>query len=233
MIHDIENKTFQGKKTTKFAIVGLGRFGQSLALALLERGCNVLGIDRDEVLVNRLSSKIPCVAADATDEDALHELNISTFDVVVVAIGTDFESNLMATVALKNLGARHVVCQSRADYERKILLRVGADRVVVPEQDAGRRLARELMAPAQQEQLPLGPDRSIVTFRVSETQAGKSLPQLNQKSLQEITLLAIQRDGEPLVQPAADTVLVEGDLLVVLGTNEAIATLNDLFQEQS
>lgn len=229
MVHESDNKTFQRRKEVHIAIVGLGRFGESLALALAELGCQVLGIDRDEVLVNRLSPEIPCIVADATDEDALREVNVPTFDAVVVAIGTDFESNVMATVTLKNLGARYIVCQSAAEYEGKILLRVGADRVVAPEQDAGRQLARELATPGPGERLTLGPGHSVVTFTVPETLAGKSLAQLGQRPLLEITVLAIQRDDESLVQPTADTVLLESDLLVLLGSNEAIASLDNLF----
>lgn len=211
------------------AVIGLSRFGQSLALALLERGCRVLGIDRDTVLVQRLSSTIPTVALDATDEGALREVDIAGFNTVVVAVGEDFESNLMTTVALKNLGVRHVICLSGTDYEREILLRVGADRVIELEFEAGRRLAMELMLPSSEDQVPLGSSHHVVTLPVPLSLAGQRLAQTGLSDRpQEIILLAIQRGDESMVWPSTDTVLLDGDLLVILQTKGAKIDLGDL-----
>jgi trk system potassium uptake protein TrkA len=120
-----------------------------VALALAEQGYSVLGIDRDRDLVQRLADDLTqTVALDATDDDALRAVDITSFETVVVAIGTDFESNLMATTALKALGVRTVICKALTERQQTILLRVGADRVVLPEYEAGRRLADDLMGGA-------------------------------------------------------------------------------------
>ena len=121
----------------EFAVIGLGRFGSSLALTLAGRGYTVVGIDRDRALVQEFADELTqTVALDATDEDALRAIDIASFDTVVVAIGADFESNLMATVALKSLGVRHIVCKALSERQQAILLKVGADRVVLPEYEA-------------------------------------------------------------------------------------------------
>ena len=211
----------------QIAVIGLGRFGESLAAELVKQGCRVLGIDRDEAVVSQLSPEIPCIVLDATDENALRDAHITDFDVVVVSIGTDFESNLLATAALKDLGIRYLVCRSTASNQRDVLLQLGADRIVEPQSDAGRQLATELVTPGPRSQMTLGPERSIVSLRVPETQAGENLAQLGPKSSPETTVLAIQRGSESLIEPPQNTVLREGDLLIVLGSSEAIETLGD------
>lgn len=212
----------------EFAVIGLGRFGSSLALALVEAGHSVLGIDEDAVLVQRISAEITHSAIlDATDEDALREVEITAFDTVIVAIGADFESNLLTTAALKSLGVRHVISKAVTTRQREILLRVGADQVVQPEYDAGRRLAEELVAPAVLERLHLGPDHSVVELRTPRPMVGKSLVALDLRRRMGVTVLVIKRDDDLIVSPAAESVLLEGDLLVVLGSNKAVQAMSE------
>jgi trk system potassium uptake protein TrkA len=129
----------------EYAVIGLGRFGSSLALRLIELGHSVLGIDRDREIVQRLADDLTQTAVlDASDEVALQDVGITAFDAVIVAIGADFESNLMATTALKGLAVPLVIAKALSDRQRTILLRVGADRVILPEIEAGQRLADEL-----------------------------------------------------------------------------------------
>jgi trk system potassium uptake protein len=213
----------------EFAVIGLGRFGSSLALALVESGQSVLGIDEDEVLVQRISDEITHSAIlDATNEDALREVEITAFDTVIVAIGADFESNLLTTVALKSLGVHHVISKAVTSRQREILLRVGADQVVQPEHDAGRRLAEELIAPAVLERLHLGPDHSVVELRTPPSMAGKSLVELDLRRRFGVTVLLIKREDELFVAPNADMVLLNDDLLVVLGSNSALQAMGEL-----
>ena len=217
------------KPDAEFAIVGLGRFGTSLALALMENGHSVLGIDADPVIIQRISSDITyAVSCDATDEEALREVNITAFDTVVVAIGVDFESNLLVTAALKSVGVHHVISKAVTSRQREILLRVGADRVVLPEHDAGRRLAEELMAPAVLERVHLGPDYSVAEVQLPSSLAWQTLAQLDLRRRMGITVLVIEREERLLVSPPADTVLLEDDLLVVLGANDALVDFSNL-----
>ena len=212
------------RKERSFAIIGLGRFGESVALALAQYECRILGIDRDPVAVQRLSPRFPCVALDATDEDALREADIDNFDTAVVAIGSNFESNVMTTVALKNVGVGRIICQSASEYESEILLQVGADRVIDPAADAGEHLGRDIASYAQ-EQLPVGPGHAVSRLRIPESASGQRLDQLG-LSRHKVQVLAIQRGDVSLVQPPADTVLNEGDLLVLLGAHDVIGKLD-------
>ena len=211
------------------AVIGLGRFGSSLAVTLTTHGYIVLGIDRDPQLVQDISGEIAHAAAlDATDEAALREVEITAFDTVVVAIGSNFESNLLATVALKHLGIRQIICKALSSRQREILLKVGADRVVQPEQDAGRRLAEELMAPAMLEHVPLGPSHGIAELYVPRSMPGQSLAELRLRERYGVTVLVVKREDRLLVSPSGDTVLRPGDLLVVLGSNEEILALGSM-----
>ncbi len=213
----------------EFAVIGLGRFGSSLALTLVERGYNVLGIDRSRDIVQRLSDQITqVVAMDSTDEDALRAVDITSFDIVVVAIGTDFESNLMTTVALKRLGVHTIVCKASTERQRDILLKVGADQVVLPEQDAGRRLAQILTSPGVLDQLELEPGYGITELKVPKSLVGHTLAQSDLRRRFGITVLVIKRGNALVIPPPPDYAFVEHDLLVVLGSNDNIARLHKL-----
>jgi len=217
------------KRNTEFAIIGLGRFGSSLALELMENGNSVLGIDNNAQLVQRISDNITHAAIlDATDEGALREIDITAFDTVIVAIGADFESNLLATVALKSLGVPYVISKAVTRRQREILLRVGADRVVQPEHDAGRRLAEELMAPTVLERVHLGPDYSVAEIEIPTSLSRQTLAQTDLRRRMDVTVLVIKRADQLIVSPPADTVLLDGDLLVVLGANDALQKFSSL-----
>ncbi len=213
----------------EFAVIGLGRFGSSLALTLVERGFHVLGVDRNRDIVQKYSEQLTqVVSLDSTDEDALQAVDILSFDTVVVAIGTDFESNLMTTVALKSLGARNVVCKASTERQKLILVKVGADRVVLPEQEAGRRLARLLTSPGILDQLELEPGYSISELTVPQAWVGHTLAETDLRRRFGITVLVIKHLQKIVISPTADYKLGDSDLLVVLGANTNIARLHEL-----
>lgn len=216
-----------GKK--EFAVIGLGRFGQSVALTLMERGYSVLGIDNNREIVQRMSEQITQVAAlDSTDEEALRAVDIASFDTVVVAIGENFEGNLMTTVALKALDVRYVVCKTTTERQRRILLRVGADHVVLPEHDAGRRLAHMLTGPGVLDLLELEPGYSITELRVPRSMVGHTLVETNLRHRFGVTVLVVKREQTLTVSPSANYTFASNDLLVVLGKNADITRLNEL-----
>jgi trk system potassium uptake protein len=213
----------------EFAVIGLGRFGTSLVLTLTDRGFNVLGIDRDPEIVQRLSEGCTqAVSLDATDEDALRAVDITSFDTVVVAIGSNFEANLMTTVALKSLGVRNVVCKALTERQRTILQRIGADRVVLPEHEAGRRLAKTLTTPAVLDHLELEPGFSITELRVPKSMVGHTLIETDLRRRFGITVLAVKRGPALTITPSTNYTFDEEDLLVVIGADESIERLNDL-----
>jgi trk system potassium uptake protein TrkA len=215
-------------RATEYAVIGLGRFGSSLALTLTELGYTVLGIDRDRELMQRLSDQLAqTIALDSTDENALRQADITSFDTVVVAIGTNFEANLMTTVALKALGVRTVIAKALNERQRAILLKVGADRVILPEYEAGRRLAQELASTGSIDQLDLGPGHSVVEMNAPRPMAGRSLQQIDLRRRFNVTVLVVKRGDALTVSPAGAFVVREGDVLIVVGANDDISRLSE------
>lgn len=205
----------------EYAVIGLGRFGSSLAITLEKSGYQVLGIDRNKDLVQQMSDQISqVVGLDATDPTALAAIDITSFDTVIVAIGTEFENNLLATVALKELGVKNVICKAINDRQRTILLKVGADRVLLPEIEAGERLARELIAPHIRSQLLLESGYSLIEIQTPASLAGITLAGADLHERYGVIVLMIQSGNQQVVAPPADTQIQAEDLLIVLGSNE-------------
>lgn len=215
----------RASRQEEFAVIGLGRFGSSVALNLIERGYTVLGIDRSPEIVQTLSDRISqIVALDSTNEDALRAVDITSFDTVVVAIGTHFENNLMTTVTLKGLGVRRVVCKAISERQQQILLRIGADQVVLPEHEAGARLAWRLAEPRVLEHLDLGSGFSVAEIHVPEWLVGQSLMMSGLRKRYNINLLAIKRAGQMLVTPPADMLFARGDMMLIIGADNSISS---------
>jgi trk system potassium uptake protein TrkA len=212
----------------EYAVIGLGRFGTSLATTLVDRGYYVLGIDRDPEIVQRIADHVTqAVALDSTDEEALRAVDIAAFETVVVSIGHNFECNLMTTVALKSLGVPNVVCKARTRQHHDILLRVGADHVILPEHDAGRRLAHVLCGPGVLDQLELEPGFSITELRVPQSMIGHSLLETDLRRRCGVTLLVVKRGKSLTVSPTPDFVFEPNDLLVVIGGDDQITRLHE------
>lgn len=211
-----------GRVAQEFAVVGLGRFGTSLAKTLVENGHTVLGIDRDMDLVQRYSHLVTqTIQLDSTDEKALAEIDVASYHTVVVAIGQNFEANLMTTVALKSLGVREVICKATTEQQKFILERVGADSVVLPEYEAGARLADTLTRPSVVSQMMLSPGIRVSEVKVPDSKVGLNLEELSETGL-GFTVVAVQRGESVLTLPKKGTVLRSGDLLVVIGPNDAV-----------
>jgi trk system potassium uptake protein TrkA len=228
--HSIRLKfTMAKKQRQEFAVIGLGRFGASLARALEENGQTVMAIDVNPQLVQSIADEVTHAAAlDTTNEDALNTIDIAAFDTVIVAIGADFEANLLTTASLKNLGVRRVICKTQSNRQKEILLRIGADLVVQPEQNSARRLAEELSTPSLLEKFNLSQGYSIAEIILPESLAWQSLAQSDLRNTHQLTVLLIKRGDEVLISPTADTVLQQGDLLIVFGENQAITQFSKL-----
>jgi trk system potassium uptake protein len=215
------------RKAADYVVIGLGRFGSSVALGLMQLSQSVLGIDSDRELVQELSDNLTqTIALDATDEDALRSIGIDEFDTAIVGIGQDFESNILITVLLKELGLRVVICKALNQRQKDILLRVGADQVVLPEQEAGQRLSRQLQMPLVLDQLELEPGVSVTELRCPNGMAGHTLGELDLEQRFGISVLAI-KGQRTRISPSPDEILGAGDILVVLSPDAAIHDLHE------
>lgn len=207
----------------EFAVIGLGRFGTAVARTLLERGHTVLGIDRDRAAVQLLADELTqALILDATDEDALRSVDIALYDAVVVAINDDFEDELLTTLTLKNLGVRRVMGVASDERQKTILLKIGADDVVMPEHDTGRRLGLLLALPALVDRLTLSGEHSIAVLHMPTAFADRTLDQIDLNAKYNVTLLAVRRGEKLFMAPAPDMLLWSDDLMVVIGEDKDV-----------
>lgn len=213
----------------QFVVIGLGRFGASVARTLSEKGYDVLCIDRDEMLVQELSSSVThAVQADATDENAMNALGLRNFDIAVVAIGADVHANILTTMILKEMGIKYVVAKAQDELHGKVLEKVGADKIVFPERDMGARIAVNLISSNILEIIEFAPNYSIVEIKASKNMIGQTLANLQFRSRFGVNVVAV-KDGQRInISPAASDEIREGDVLVVLGENQSIENLKRL-----
>ncbi len=212
----------------QFAVIGLGRFGTSMAKTLSRMGYDVLAVDHNEEKVNNIIEHVThAVQADAMDEQTLKSLGIRNFDVVIVAIGQDIQANILVTVMLKEMGVKKVVSKAVTDLHGKVLERVGADKVVFPERDMGVRVAHALVSKNILDQINLSPDYSIIELIPPAELVNKTLGQGNIRGKYGVTVLAIRRGNEVIISPGAQHLVKEGDVLVVVGRNEKLKALED------
>ena len=213
----------------QFAIIGLGRFGSNMAKALHTMGYEVLDIDKDMKKVQEFSNEFThVVQADATDADALRALGILNFDVVVVAIGENLQANVLATLQLKEIGARYIVATARDTLQIKLLEKIGADRVVSPERDMARRVAYNLASTSVMDYIELSPEFSIVEITVPHSFQNKTLVESNIRAKYGINVVAIKRSEDLIVTPQPTEHLLKDDIAVVVGSNEGINSLEAL-----
>jgi len=217
--HSYQNP-FQ-QTSSEFVVIGLGRFGTSVATTLVEHGRSVLAIDSDQNRVQHLSTILPHVMAlDATNVDALRQAGVEHFDTGLVCIGTDFESNLLAAVLLQQLGVKRVIAKARTRTQRDILLRVGADEVILPEHEAGIRLGRKLSAGHLVDYLEVSNDVGVVEILAPPSLWGRTLSESSLRQRFGLTVMAVRRGDDLIVSPSAKFRIEEHDLLVVLGRIE-------------
>jgi trk system potassium uptake protein len=207
----------------QFVVIGLGRLGSAMIATLTSLGHEVLGLDTNEELVQELSADYPnahLIAADATDESVLRDLNVGHFDGAAVVIGEDMEAGILATANLKEMGVPFVVARAVSRLHARVLERVGADRIIEPEKDMGAQVARTMASPGVMDYVDLGEDEALIEAEVPEEWAGKSLADLHLSRQSGLTILAVKPKGEAGTIPSADTILREGDVIVVGGTKK-------------
>ncbi len=216
----------RGKKS--FLVIGLGVFGKSVALTLARMGCNVVGIDKDPKVVDEVRDELTHVMEmDATDEDALKEVGVKDFDVCIVGRGSDLGDSILIVDNLKRLGAKHVVAKALNDRQADLLKNVGANEVIIPERETGKRLAHTLASfkLRVKEYMELGDDIGLEEIEAPEEFEGKTLAELDLRKRHGVTVLAIKRGKEMIPNPGGDSKVEKGDILVLMGKTEALERL--------
>lgn len=210
----------------QFAVIGLGRFGSSVAITLSKIGYDVLAVDTNEDRVNRVTDEVAyAVQVDAMDEQSLRSLGIRNFDVAIVAIGQDVQSNILVTLMLKEMGVRKVVAKAQNELHGKVLEKIGTDMVVFPERDMGVRVAHALVSKNIMDQINLSPEYSIIELMTPPEFVGKSLLEAGLRKEYGVNILAIRRGKDIIISPGARQAIHEGDILVVIGRNDHLKRL--------
>lgn len=213
----------------QFAIIGLGRFGSSVAESLHLLGYEVLAVDKNPENVQHIAQYVThVVEADTTDESTLIEIGIRNFDVVVIAIGEDIQASIMTTLLLKELGVKKVVAKAQNNLHGKVLEKIGADKVVYPERDMGTRLVHNLISPSILEYVELSKNHSIVEINANRFFADKTLNELDFRQRFGSSVMAIKSNEELYIAPPANYVIHENDLLFVIGHNDDLKKLQEI-----
>lgn len=223
----------------QFAVIGLGRFGFTVARALAEKGCQVLVIDTDEEKVNEASGLVTqAIQMDATDEDALKKVGIEDVDVGIVSVGENLEASILISLLLKELGVKEVISKAINPHHAKVLQKIGVDRIVFPEREMGLKVAESLVSPDILEQIRLSPDYEILEIAAPASFAGKTLKELALNTKYKVNVIAINKkvpyvneSGESdfkekiKVAPVGDDEVSAGDTLTVIGESKKIEEL--------
>ena len=205
----------------QFVVVGLGRLGISMVATLDSLGHEVLAIDNSESVIQSLADDLPNVHPVATDEDAVRGLNVEGFDAAAVMIGENhIEASILATATLKEVGVPRIVARATGGIHARVLEKVGADRVIQPEREIGEQLARTMASPVLLDYVDLGEDEALIEAQVPRAWLHKSLSELNLSQKMGLTVLALKPKGGPGTLPYGDSVLHDGDVLVVGGTRK-------------
>ena len=216
-----------GKK--QYAVIGLGRFGTSVAVTLHSLGHEVLAIDADEDRVQKISEEVThVVQADTTDENTLTALGLRNFDAVVVAIGEDVQANVATTLLLRELGVPYIIAKAKNALHGKMLEKIGADRVVYPERDMGQRVAHSLVSSSILDYIELSPELSLVEVTASGGLIGRTLAQTDLRALYGVNVVAIKRFEDLIVPPQPDEMILKGDVLIVIGATAGVRRMEDL-----
>lgn len=213
----------------QYAVIGLGRFGQSVARKLIEAGQDVLGIDFVEDRVDEVEHYFThAVVGDASEEKVLTSLGIRNFDCVILAIGTDIQSSILTAMSLKNLGVPKIVAKAVGERHGQVLEKIGVDWIIYPEKDTGERVANQLLLPNVLNYIEISKEYNIEEIKLPSSMAGKNLKELNIRANYNISVIATIHEGEIIITPSPEQAIQKNDLLVVIGKRKDLAKFSSL-----
>ncbi|WP_409270291.1 potassium channel family protein [Neobacillus sp. SCS-31] len=213
----------------QYAVIGLGRFGISLAGSLFGAGQEVLGVDINEERVEEAQSAVThAVIADSTDPEALKSIGIRNFDTVIVAIGNDIQASILTVLLLKELGVKKVIAKAINKLQGQVLDKVGADWVIFPERDMGERVAHMLLSPNVLNFIELSKEYSVEEIKVPASMTNQSLRELDLRARYNLSVIAIRHGRNINISPSPDEIIEEGDVLVVIGGNRDLERFANL-----
>lgn len=212
-----------------YIVIGLGRFGRTLAQQLCALGAEVLAMDVSNELVQQVADEVThAVVGDAQDKDVLRALGVRDFDCAIVAIGSDLAASVLTVMNLQELEVPGIICKAHDDTHRRVLEKLGVNRVVIPEQENAARLARSLNSHNVLDYIELSEDYGILEIPAPKSWVGKTLKELNIRAKLGVNIIAVESGKTTNVSPSADYRIQEGDIMVVLGDNYSLEAVQKL-----
>ena len=202
-------------------VLGLGRFGMSVATKLFEEGFYVTAVDSNYELIEKMANKVSsAIQADITEEIAMHSLGINNYDVAIIATGSDLEASIEATLICKDSGVKEVIAKASSNQHARILSKIGADRIVFPEFDTGQRLAKSLSGPSLMEIIDFSDEISLIKIKARKSWIGKSLVDLDFRRRYQMNVIAFERDNHMIIDFDPNLLIEEDDTIVLIGEKE-------------
>ena len=207
----------------QFEVLGVGSFGESVAVELQNLGCEVIAVDNDMERIEEIADSVSyAMRADFGEPEVIRSLGARNLDGVIVAVAENMESSIMATLVSKEIGVPYVMAKAKTDLHATVLRKIGADAVIFPEVDMGKRIAKTLASANFADWLSLSPDYSIVEIKIPEKWVGKSLIELDVRRVHAVNVVAIKTGDDVEVNPDPARKLEEGMIMVLVGANEAL-----------
>ncbi|NLD87746.1 MAG: TrkA family potassium uptake protein [Clostridiales bacterium] len=207
-------------------VIGLGRFGLSLAEELCRHGVEVMGVDQDgEIVKHAVNTLTHAVVANGAEEDVLKALGVADFDCVVVGMADEINDNMLMTIMLKELGAKFVVVKAQSALHMKVLKKLGADMIIRPEYDIGKRVAQKLVSNSIIDYIELSEEYSIAEINAPKHWYNKTLNQLGIRKNYGVNIIAVRNGDKITISPGAAYVVDEKDILVIVASNDDIDRL--------
>lgn len=213
------------KEFDNYVVIGLGRFGKSVATSLAEQGKNILAIDKDIKNIEEISPVVTnAVVSDITQKDVLYSLGVQNFECAIVCIASDITASVLATSICKELGVGYVIAKARDEQHKTVLKRIGADLIIFPEVFMGKKLSTALAEPYANEILNISEKYKIVEIKCPTKWIDKSIEDLSIRKKYSITIIFIKREEE-IIDPTSDIVFEKGDELIIAGSVKNINAL--------
>ncbi len=218
------------KKSKRFAVLGLGKFGFYLATHLFQRGHEVMAVDVDKEIVQEIKNfSTQAIVADATNKETLLSIGIENMDSVIVSLGTRMDHSILTTLSLKEIGIKEIVVKAITEDHRKILGIIGATEVIFPERDMAEKVAHNLSSPNLLDYLPLSEGYSIMELVPQKSFIGKTIKDIQLRNVYGVQIIAIKElvPERMNLLPSSDTMVKESDVLVVIGSDEDLRNLEE------
>lgn len=213
-------------KRKEFLVAGLGRFGTSVAITLKKSGCQVLAVDKDEEKIEDILKEVThAVTADVTDPDQLKDLGVKNYDGAIIAIGSEFETSILATILIKEMGIPFVLAKASSDVQARILKKVGADKIILPEKEMGVRVATNLTMGNFFDAIEISATYSMMEVDALPEWENRKLHELNLRAKHGLNVIGIRHGEELEISPGPDSKISHNDIMIVIGKNDILNSL--------